>query len=71
MPNRKPNDETPDEPTQAAEPEQAVKETAGDPEPPKVCANCGKPATRVSSSPNVSPAYYCDEHGSNEPTNPL
>lgn len=41
----------------------------GDPSPPvgpKVCAICGEPATRVSSSTAYSPAYYCDEHNGGE-----
>lgn len=42
--------------------EEQVEETEGDPDPQKVCATCGEPATYVSSSEAYSAAYYCDKH---------
>lgn len=57
-------------PVEKTETEEAPAEPVTTPEEPvgqPVCAVCGAPATRVSSSDAYSPAYYCAEHGNEEP----
>jgi len=74
MPARKTVEEQPQEETEGVTPpapdlpSEEEQQEATDSQGPKVCAVCGKPATRVSNNPAVSEAYYCNDHGGDEPT---
>lgn len=60
-------EQAPEEAAPEATPEEQPRQAEEEPSGQKVCAVCGAPATMVSSSDAYSPAYYCADHGKDEP----